>query len=319
MRRAAEKRFPMNRRRALCVASAGPLAIATARRALAASTVRIATLTIDSGAACFYAQEQGFFARDGIDAQIQTIASGGAIVAAVATNSVDVGFANLVSAVIAFSKNIPVVLVAPGSVDVAGTPTNALVAALGSPIRTGRDLNGKTMATTTLRNIVQLAAQTWIDKNGGDSSTVHFVEMPFSEMVDALAAGRIDAAIVAEPFMSAAKDRTQLIAYPMAAIGPRLQLGGWIASLAWARANPALVAAFAGAIAKTNAWANAHHDLTAKILEKIGKLDPQVVARMNRATYATALVPAELQPAIDVAARYGAIPQPIPAQAMIFK
>lgn len=309
----------MNRREALFAASIAPAALAMAGRAAAASTLRIATLTIDSGAACFYAQEQGFFGRTGIDAQIQTIASGGAIVAAVASNSVDIGFANLVSTATAFAKNIPVVLVAPGSVDVEGAPTNALVAAPGSPIRTGRDLNGKTMATTTLRNIVQFAAQLWIDKNGGDSSTVHFVEMPFSEMVDALTAGRVDAAIVAEPFMSAAKERTHLVAYPMAAIGPRVQLGGWIASLGWARANTALVAAFADAITKTNTWANAHHGLTAKMLVKIGKLDPQVVTRMNRATYAAALVPSELQPAIDVAARYGAIPQPIPAQTMIFR
>jgi hypothetical protein len=40
---------------------------------------------------------------------------------------------------------------------------------------------------------------------------------------------------------------------------------------------------------------------------------------MNRATYTTALVPAEMQPAIDVAARYGAIAQSIPAQSLIFR
>jgi NitT/TauT family transport system substrate-binding protein len=309
----------MNRREVLSAGGIAPLALMLAGRARAAATLRIATLTIDSAAACFYAQDQGFFERAGIDAQIQTIASGGAIVAAVASNSVDVGFANLVSTVAAFAKNVPVVLVAPGSVDVEAVPTNALVVAPASPIRTARDLNGKTMATTTLRNIVQFAAQNWIDKNGGDSSTVRFVEMPFSEMVEALVAGRIDAAIVAEPFMGAAKGRTRVVSYPMSAIGPRVQLGGWIASLGWARANAALVGAFADAIAKTNAWANAHHAQTAQILVKVSKLDPQIVTKMNRATYATALIPAELQPAIDVAARYGVIAQPVPAQAMIFK
>src|SRR5579875_2632035 len=48
-------------------------ALATLAAARAAETLRIATLTIDSGAACFYAQEEGFFARAGIDAQIQTV------------------------------------------------------------------------------------------------------------------------------------------------------------------------------------------------------------------------------------------------------
>ena len=50
-------------------------------------------------------------------------------------------------------------LVAPGSVDVETMPTNALVAAPNSTIRNGPDLGGKTMATSTLRNIIQFAAQ----------------------------------------------------------------------------------------------------------------------------------------------------------------
>jgi NitT/TauT family transport system substrate-binding protein len=198
-------------------------------------------------------------------------------------------------------------------------PTNVLVVPPNSTIRTGSDFNGKTMATTTLRNIVQFAAQLWVDKHGGDSSTIKFVEMPFSTMADALAAGRIDAAIVAEPFMTDAKAKARVIAYPMSAIGPRVQLGAWIANAAWATANPGVVASFSDAIVKANAWANAHHDASAQILAKHARLDPDVLAKMNRATYATRLVPAEMQPAIDVAARYGAIPQAIPAEKMFFK
>jgi hypothetical protein len=70
----------MNRRKALLTAGAAPVALAAIGRARVAATVRIATLTIDSGSACFYAQVQGFFSRAGIDVRIQTIASGGAIV-----------------------------------------------------------------------------------------------------------------------------------------------------------------------------------------------------------------------------------------------
>ena len=76
----------------------------------------------------------------------------------------------------------------------------------------------------------------------------------------------------------------------MAAIGPRVQLGGWLANTTWAHANPALVAAFDNAIVKANEWGNSHHDLSAQILAKHGNLDADVLARMNyRATYATRL------------------------------
>jgi NitT/TauT family transport system substrate-binding protein len=299
-------------------ASCGALAVAG--RPLSAETaVRIAALTIDASASCYYAQDQGFFKRAAIDAQMQSIASGGAIVGAVASNAVDVGFANLVSVVAAFARGLPVALVAPGSVDVETLPTNALVVAPGSPIRNGSDFNGKTLATTTLKNIVQFAAQLWVDKHGGDSSTIKFVEIPFSAMGDALLAGRIDAALVAEPFMTSLKAKSRLIAYPMSAIGPRVQLGGWIANTTWARANPDAVTAFNDAIVRANDWANAHHDASALILAKYGHLDADALAKTNRATYATRLVPSELQPAIDVAAKYGAIPQAIPVERMLFK
>ena len=310
----------MKRNHAIVAAATAFGALAFTRRALAAAApVRVATLTIDAAAACYYAQEEGFFKRAGIDADIQGITSGGAIVAAVSSNAVDIGFANLVSVVAAFARHLPVTIVAPGSVDVETMPTNALIVTPGSPIRTGSDLNGKTMATSTLRNIVQFAAQLWVDKHGGDSSTIKFVEMPFSAMTDALVAGRIDAAIVAEPFMTDVKGRTRVIAYPMSAIGPRVQLGGWLANTTWARANPDVVAAFDDAIVKANEWGNAHHDLSAQILAKHGHLDAAVLAKMNRATYASRLVAAELQPAIDVAARYGAIAQSIPAEKLLFR
>lgn len=310
----------MNRKRAILTTGAALGAAALGAPARAANApIRIAALTIDASAACYYAQDQGFFKRAGLDAQVQTIASGGAIVAAVASNAVDVGFANLVSVVAAFAKNIPVTVIAPGSVDVEATPTNVLVVPLNSTIRTGRDFNGKTMATTTLKNIVQFAAQLWVDTHGGDSSTIKFVEMPFSAMTEALVAGRIDAAIVAEPFMADVRTKTRLIAYPMSAIGPRVQLGAWLANAVWARANPDVVAAFSDAIIKANEWGNAHHDLSGQILAKHSRLEPDVLARINRATYATRLVAAEMQPAIDVAARYGAISQTIPAEKLLFR
>jgi NitT/TauT family transport system substrate-binding protein len=310
----------MKRRRAILGMGAAAGTVACGGRAFAAdAVVRIATLTIDAAAACYYAQDQGFFKRAGIDAQIQSIASGGAIVGAVASNAVDVGFANFVSVVAAFARNLPVTIIAPGSVDLDSLPTNALIVAPGSAIRSGGDFNGKTMATSTLRNIVQFAAQLWVDKNGGDSSTIKFVEMPFSAMTDAVIAGRIDAALVAEPFMSDARSRTRVIAYPMSAIGPRVQLGGWIANATWAHENAPAVAAFTGATIKANEWGNAHRDLSAQILAQHGRLDAAVLAKMNRATYALRLVPAEIQPAIDVAARYGAIAQSIPAERMLFK
>ena len=52
-----------------------------------------------------------------------------------------------------------------------------------SPIKTGRDLNGKTFAVPALMDLNQIAAMAWIDQTGGDSRTVKIVEIPASTAV----------------------------------------------------------------------------------------------------------------------------------------
>jgi len=59
--------------------------------------------------------------------------------------------------------------------------TTALVVAKNSPLRTAKDLSGKTIAVNALLGIQQIAAEAWIDKNGGDSTTVKFVELSISQ------------------------------------------------------------------------------------------------------------------------------------------
>jgi len=39
------------------------------------------------------------------------------------------------------------------------------------------DLNGKTIGVNGLRDLQQLCAMSWVDKHGGDSKTLHFIEV----------------------------------------------------------------------------------------------------------------------------------------------
>jgi NitT/TauT family transport system substrate-binding protein len=307
-------------RRTLLGAGASFAALAALRGpALAADpVVRIATLPLDASGSCFYADEQGFFKAAHLDAQIQTIANGGAIIAAVTSGAVEIGFTNLVSAATAYKRGVPLTIVAPGSLDLDDAPTSALVVPASSAIQTARDFDGKTVAVNGIKNITQIAAMQWIDKNGGDSSKVKFVEMPFPPMIEALAAGRIDGAVVVEPFVAEAKRSSRLVADAFAAIGPRLLIGCWIASASWAKANPATIKAFASAMSRAAEWANGNRGASAVILERVGKLTPQTVAQMGRVRYATVARVAEMQPVIDVSAKYGLIPSAFPAQELLF-
>ena len=296
----------------------GAVAALRGTAAAADPVVRIATLPLDASACCFYADEQGFYKAAHLDAQIQTIANGGAIVAAVTSGAVEIGFTNMVSAATAYKKGVPITIVAPGSLDLEEAPTSALVVPQSSAIQSARDFDGKTIAVNGIRNITQIAAMQWVDKNGGDSSKVKFVEMPFPPMIEALAAGRIDGAVVVEPFVAEAKRSGRVLGDAFAAIGPRLMIGCWIASTSWAKANPATVKAYASAMARAADWANANRPASGAILQRVGKLTPQTTASMGRVRYPTASRVAEMQPIIDATAKYGVIPAPFPAQELLF-
>ncbi len=70
-------------------------------------------------------------------------------------------------------------------------------------------------------------------------------------------------------------------------------------------------------IGEANAYCNAHHADTVALVAENAKIDAAVVARMARITFGDYLRPSDIQPLINVAAKYGAIAKPFDARALI--
>ena len=256
----------MDRRSILAGLGAGLAVSAAPSRARAADALHIASIPLDAGAEAYYAYDLGYFRDAGIDAQVETIASGAAILAAVAGGAVDIGFSNLLSIAVAYKHNLPVTLLAPGSLYTASIPTSVLMVPKDSPAKTARDLNGKTLAVNGLKTITQYAPQLWIDKNGGDSSTVKFVEMTFPQIIEALANNPIDGAIVAVPFIACQANRcahpVQCLRCNRLALYYRLLVLDDAVGRSPSRSG---LAASAQVIAKTADWANTHKNRRAEL------------------------------------------------------
>jgi NitT/TauT family transport system substrate-binding protein len=303
---------------------AGLVAVLPASRPLpagAATEIRVATIPIDSSSAVFYAKEMGFFAKAGLDVQISRLASGPAIASAVAGGAVDIGYSNLVSLAIAHAKGLPFVVVAPAGLYTSSAPTTLLMVGTSSGIRSAKDLDGKTVATNGLRNIAEYAPALWIDKNGGHSSTIKFVEMPFPEMAKALDAHRIDAAIIAEPSLSQAKREglVRELGDAYGAIADQFIIGAWFTTNRWAQDHPDALRRFVQAIRDAGAWANNNPSKSAPILAKYAKLDPDVVKEMTRSHFPDSLAPGLVQPMIELAVKYKALDESFPAEDLIAK
>jgi NitT/TauT family transport system substrate-binding protein len=284
------------------------LASGISASAQSARSVNIAVLgNTDSSAEPIYADAAGILKKHGLDAKLSQFNGGGAIVAAIAGGSIDIGETNTVSAAAALQRGIPIVVVAPSALFTSREPDVLLVKARGAALRTGADLNGKTVAVTTLRGELQVGAETWIDKNGGDSKTVRFVEVPTSGMAAALKQGRIDAAMLPEPELTIAKGDVEKLGDAFGAIAPSFDLGVFVASKPWAEKNPDLVRRFVSAMVDTAHWANAHHAETAAVLAQRSKLAPETIRTMGRSLYGDTLSAALLQPPIDAAFHYGTL------------
>jgi NitT/TauT family transport system substrate-binding protein len=280
--------------------------------------ITVAFPPVDPGAEVLYAYDMGFFDKAGLDVTLDPLGNGGAITAGVLGGSIDIGIANVISIETAHTKGLPLTIVAPGAANIRSAPSNVLIVAKNSPLQKASDLNGKIVATTPLHGIGDLLISAWMDKNGGDSATVKYIEVPFPQAAGVVTQGRADASLSVEPFITQSKADTRVMADPFAVLGDNYLITAFFASAAWAQAHPALVARFAAVIRETADWANKNQGKSAEILAKYSKLDPNMVKQTIRARYATTLTPAELQPTIDTAAHYKYIDNGFPAQELMF-
>jgi NitT/TauT family transport system substrate-binding protein len=275
------------------------------------TTIRLALIPIEPAALAYYALENGYFAQAGLDVLIDQNPSTPALAAAILSGTYDIAYGTVPTLATAHAKGLPFVLVAPGIADSAVHFGGAIMIGANSSIKTGKDFNGKTLGTAGLNTIAEYLPRAWIDKNGGDSSTVKFIELPFPTTADAIAAGRIDGAYLAEPFVTIAEKKglAKILTTGDEAISANQFLAtGWFATSAWAKAHADVVARFQRAMGQAAVWANANPTKVVPLLAKDLKADPALVAQARRPYFPERLNAAEVQPWIDVTAHYQKFP-----------
>lgn len=282
--------------------------------------LHLIVLPFEVAAAAYYAQDLHLFTRAGLDVTIQSLLNGGAISAAVISGAADIGSSNPISLEVAHEKGLPVSIIAGAAFQDSKTPTNGLLAvAADSPYHTAKDLNGKTIAVSGLGNIADLGVRNWLDQNGGDSTTVKFIESPTPMMAPALMTGRIDGAdIDASSLDAAPKGQLRTIGSTYDSFGPRWVQSTWFTSKDFEAKHPDLVKRFLSAIREASAWANTHPSEAIRIFAKYSKYKVKDLEATVRPPLVTRpLTPEQLQTTIDVARKYGVLKKGFPASELI--
>jgi NitT/TauT family transport system substrate-binding protein len=307
-------------RRSFIAASAGLAAAAAASRfasAADAPVVTIGTIPSEMDAVIDYGLDQNYFKSAGIDVKNTVLRSGPAVAAALVGGSLDVGLINTGTLAAARSRGVPLKFFAACAIQ---TPGNNLgLVRPDSPIKSVKDLAGKTVGLVAINTVQNAVLRLWLDKNGIDSKAVKFVEIPYPQMLAALDTGRVDVTYPAEPFLTAARATTRSIGDPDDAMPPHYLIFGFAANEDWLKKNAQLARTLAVAVHKSSAWGNAHRPESAQILVKTLNLDAAKVNDMLRTDYGTSIDPGQIKPVIDVMVKYGLLDKPVDASDLIWR
>lgn len=292
---------------------------AAAQTTPALTPLHILASPVDDVMPVLYAQRAGLFRQAGLDVTIDRAQSGAAASAAVIGGSVDIGKGNLMSVITAHAHNVPLVIVAPAAIYDPKTPDAALVVAAGSPIHSAHDLVGKIVGVTALNDLSAVATQTWLDQNGGNGKATQFVEIPYPSLLPQLEEGRVQAVVLLKPFIKDAvgTGKATVLGLVYSAIANRFLESVWYASADYIAGHPDVIARFQRVVAQASAYTNAHPADTVDLLVSFTGLEPQRAALVDRMVNGTVVRASDIQPVIDIAAKFNLIPKAFPAPEII--
>jgi NitT/TauT family transport system substrate-binding protein len=257
-----------------------------------------------------YGVKKGFFKKRGLDVTVEPVQGGAAVVPAVLSGKVDIGGSNLVTILLGASKKLPLKIIAPGtyaSKNPKGDFSGILVSKK-SDIRTASDLEGKTLAVNALKNVAEVTAKASLAKQGVDVSSLKLAEVDFPDMIPALEQGRVDAAVVIEPFVSqglAAGDR--VIDRPYVGTKPGLQIGCYFTSDKYLQANGDVVKRFHQGVADTAAEVKKDPAAFRTFLAQASKIPPAAAKKSVLPAWQADSDPASLDLLASQMARFGIV------------
>jgi NitT/TauT family transport system substrate-binding protein len=184
-----------------------------------AETVRIASTRSLSNAPFLIAQAKGYFAAEGIDAELIFIDSAGPITAAVVSGDVDFGATGLSAAFYNLAGQGILRIIAGHIYDFPGFRSTAIVVsnrAWEAGLRSFSDLPGHSIAVTQIGTPLHYSIGLLAQKYGFEMSSVRILPLQsFPNAVAAAAGGSADAAVVSVNYVLPALQRgdVQLLGY----------------------------------------------------------------------------------------------------------
>jgi ABC-type nitrate/sulfonate/bicarbonate transport system substrate-binding protein len=140
-----------------------------------------------------------------------------------------------------------------------------------------------------------------------------------SGVVPFLEDGRADAVTAIEPAVSQAlaSDKVRVLTRPLDAIAKHFESGAYVVMETNTEKNPETMARFARALHEAQLYTNGHLAETTDLVASYSGIQPDVIARSIRMIDPEYVDPKNLQPVIDLLAKYGQLDKPFPADELV--
>ncbi|MGH3211056.1 MAG: ABC transporter substrate-binding protein, partial [Trebonia sp.] len=268
---------------------------------------------VDS-AGFFVALHDGLFSKEGLTIHYTPAVSSDEVIDQQLAGQYDITGGNYVSYIQHYvDDHQPLEIIAEGSVMQQGT--QAIYTMPNSKIKTLSDLKGHLLGINAPLNINYLLAASVLTENGINLTQVRFpsAPIPFPNMAAELAAGKIDAAAMPEPFATAAEQQYGAVELADLNQGATEQfpIQGYVVTKSWAAQNPGTLRAFITALAQGQELADTSRSSVEQAMESInggppnGQIPPIVASVMAVNIYPTAIDKVRIQRVADVMYQFG--------------
>lgn len=283
--------------------------------------ITVASLPTANLASVQLGQQQGFFTDEGLDVTIQNVQSGSEMITGVLGGSFDFIAAGYVPVFTAQSQGLPLKFLAGNDTgaNTADKDWQIVVAGKSSPVKTPADLAHATIAVNALKGVAEVQVRASLEKQNIDQSKVKLTEIPFPEMPVALEQGRVDAALVPEPFVTQVLDAGgRVVDTPYVVMGEGFPNGAWETSEQMIQSDPDTVAAFTRAIVKSVEYARDNPDAVRKIIPEYTTVLAATVEKMRLPVFNPDLNEDLMQELIGYTKKYGTLEKDLTAKDLIY-
>jgi NitT/TauT family transport system substrate-binding protein len=285
----------------------------TSPNGLQKTTLNVAVVPAVDSAGFFVALHDGLFAKQGLTINYSPAVSSDEVIDQQVAGQYDITGGNYVSYIQHYVNNHqPLEIVAEGSVMQQGT--QAIYTMPGSKIKTLAELKGHLLGINAPLNINYLLAASVLTENGIKLNQVRFpaAPIPFPDMAAQLAAGKLDAIALPEPFATAAEQKYGVV--PLADLNQgateQFPIQGYVVTRSWAEANPGTLRAFVTALSQGQRIADTSRSAVETSMETLsgmqsGQVPSLVAAVMAINIYPTAIDQVRIQRVADVMYQFG--------------